>query len=169
MTIEQINDAVMNESKEWLDVGSGKLGRVFVEILGIDNLPNLDIGVFLGSKTDAFVSLEFEDACVRTDIIDDCLSPRWLPWSQRAFIFHMIHSSSHLFLSVFDYDPSIVDDHDLIGRVSIDLTNMRPDTDHLLHYNMYYDTTNISNRESKGTISIRVRIEIEDERKLLLT
>jgi hypothetical protein len=167
MTKNQINDAVMKESKKWLDVGSGKLGRVFVEILGCDNLPNLDIGGFLGNKTDAFVSLVFEDACVRTDVIDDCLSPRWLPWSQRAFIFHMMHSSSHLFLGVFDYDLSIVDDHDLIGRVSIDLTNMRPDTEYLLYYNIY-DTAKVSNRKSKGTISIRVRIEIEDEQKLLL-
>jgi Ca2+-dependent lipid-binding protein len=77
----------------WLDVGSGKLGRVFLEILAADNLPNKDVGVSANDKTDAFVSIVYEDCAVRTDVVADCLSPRWLPWMQRAFIFRMMHSS----------------------------------------------------------------------------
>ena len=170
MTAEQIEAECVKESKQWIDVGSGQLGRVFVEILGCDNLPNLDTGGALGNKTDAFVSLVFEDAVTMTDIIDDSLAPRWMPWSKRAFIFHMMHSSSQLFLGVFDYDEGInpADDHDLVGRVSVDLSNLRKDTLYTLKYNIY-TTARMSNRKSKGSITVRVRLEVEDDRKLLLS
>ena len=64
-----------------------------------------------------------------TDVIDDSLNPRWLPWTKRAFIFHIFHSSSQLFLGVFDYDAGInpADDHDLVGRISVDFSNLRKD------------------------------------------
>ena len=88
----------MKPSYHWIDVGSGRLGKIFVEILFCDKLPNLDTGGVLGNKTDAFVSLVYEDCHVRTDVISDCLSPRWMPWSQRAFVFNMMHTSSQLFL-----------------------------------------------------------------------
>ena len=72
----------MRPSYEWTDIGSGHLGKVFVEVLSCDNLPNMDaVGAFdvktgiLGNKTDPFVSLVYEDCSARTDIIDDCLSP----------------------------------------------------------------------------------------------
>lgn len=124
----------------------------------------------MGNKTDAFVALVFEDAVAQTDIIDDTLAPRWLPWTKRAFIFHLMHSSSQLFLGVFDFDEGInpADDHDLVGRVSVDLSNLIKDTVYTLKYNLY-TTAQRSDRESKGSITIRVRLEIEDERKLLLS
>jgi hypothetical protein len=128
----------------------------------------MDTGGFLGNKTDAFVSLVFEDAYARTDTIDDCLSPRWLPWSNRAFIFHIAHPSSQLFLGVFDYDSGLLDDHDLIGRVSVDLTNLRPDTEYILSYNIC-PSARVGVREILGKITIRLRLEIYDERKLALT
>lgn len=139
MNDETLQREALKESREWVDCGSGSLGRVFVEILGCDGLPNLDSGGFVGNKTDAFCSLVYEDVAVRTDIIDDCLSPRWMPWTRRAFIFHMYHSSSQLYLAVFDYDGGMTpaDYHDLVGRVSIDLSNLRKDTLYTLTYNLY--------------------------------
>lgn len=107
MTHDEIEGETLKESRNWVDAGSGAHGRIFVEILGCDKLPNMDVGGFAGNKTDAFVSLVFEDIYVRTDVIDDCLSPRWPPWSQRAFVFHILHSSSQLFLGVFDYDAGL--------------------------------------------------------------
>lgn len=169
MTDEALQDEVMKESKASVDCGSGSLGRLFVEVLGCDHLPNLDTGGFAGNKSDAFVSLVFEDVAVKTDIIDDCLSPRWMPWTNRAFIFHIYHSSSQLYLGVFDYDDGInpADSHDLVGRVSVDISNLRKDTTYTLSYNLS-TTALMTDRKRKGTVTIRIRLEIEDERKLLL-
>jgi hypothetical protein len=170
MTKKDIEVETPKDSQNWIDVGTGKLGRLFVEILGCDGLPNLDSGGFAGNKTDTFVSLVYEDSTLQTDIIDDSLSPRWLPWTKRAFIFHVFHSSSQLFLGVFDYDESLnpADDHDLIGRVSIDLTNLQKDTIYTLKYEIF-DTARMTNREGRGFITARVRLEIDDDRKLLLS
>lgn len=144
LTKEKIEQETMRPSYEWTDIGSGHLGKVFVEVLSCDNLPNMDsIGAFdvktgvLGNKTDSFVSLVYEDCSARTDIIDDCLSPRWMPWSKRAFIFNCTHTSSSLFLAVFDRDKVPTVNHDLIGRVTIDISNFRPGSTYLLEYNLY--------------------------------
>ena len=168
MTHEQIQTECLQESKQWIDSGSGKLARLFVEILGCDGLPNLDTGG--RNKTDAFVSIVYEDSIFQTDIIDDCLSPRWMPWMKRAFIFHVFHTSSQLFLGVFDCDPGLnpTDDHDLVGRVSIDISNLRKDTVYTLRYNIS-TSARVSERKQWGTITVRLRLEIPDERKMLLS
>jgi C2 domain len=170
MTKEQIEAESGLESHSWVDSGTGRLGRLFLEVLGCDDLPNLDTGGFAGNKTDAFVSIVYEDTVVTTDIIDDCLSPRWMPWSKRAFIFHMFHASSQIYLGVFDYDVSFnpADDHDLVGRVTVDLSNLRKDTVYTLKYNIY-TTSQMSARKRKGTITIRLRLDIDNERQLLLS
>lgn len=169
MTKDALNAECLKPTEQWIDSGSGQLGRIFVEILGCDDLPNLDTGGFAGNKTDAFVSLVFQDSVVMTDIVDDCLAPRWMPWTKRGFIFHMMHGSSQLFLGVFDHDDGInpADDHDLVGRVSVDLSNLRKDTMYTMTYNIY-TTAKMTQRKRKGTITIRLRLEIPDERKLLL-
>ncbi|KAL7547952.1 hypothetical protein ACHAWF_011221 [Thalassiosira exigua] len=136
LTSEKIQEESMRQSYEWTDIGSGSLGKIFVEILGCDGLPNLDSKI-LGDKTDTFVSLVYEDCFARTDTVSDCLSPRWMPWTKRAFIFNMMHTSSQLFLAVFDEDCGVLNSHDLIGRVSIDISNFRPDTVYTLHYNIF--------------------------------
>lgn len=170
MTHEEIVDESRKPSHNWIDAGSGSLGRLLVEVIGCDDLPQLDIGGFVGNFTDAFVSLVFEDAVVQTDVIDDCLNPRWMPWSQRAFSFHMFHSSSQLFIGVFDCDAGLnpADDHDPIGRVSVDISNLRRDTIYNLKYNLY-SSAKMSSRKAKGSISIRLRLELFDERKVLLS
>ncbi len=168
------HDEILHESRKpshnWIDAGSGTLGRLFVEVIGCDDLPQLDVGGFAGNFTDAFVSLVFEDAVCQTDVIADCLNPRWMPWSQRAFIFHVFHSSSQLFIGVFDNDAGMnpADDHDPIGRVSVDVSNLRRDTIYDLKYNLY-SSAKMSSRKPKGSITIRLRLEIFDERKVLLS
>jgi C2 domain len=166
MTEEEIEMEHIKDSQHWIDSGSGKLGKIYIEVLGCDGLPNLDTGGFLGNKTDAFVSIVFEDSVVQTDIIDDCLCPRWLPWMKRAFVFHMAHSSSQLLVGVFDNDIGM-DDHDLIGKVSVDLTNLHKDTIYTLQYDIF-KSSQMSTRKAKGSITLRIRMEIDDERKLLL-
>jgi hypothetical protein len=167
MSKDNIKAESLRESHHWIDAGSGKLARLFVEVICCEGLPNLDTGG--RNKTDAFVAVVFEDSYVTTDVIDDCLSPYWLPWMKRAFIFHMFHSSSQLYLGVFDHDISInpADDHDLIGRVSVDISNLHRDTTYLLKYNIY-PTARMTERKDMGSVTIRLRLDIEDERKLLL-
>ena len=170
MTKEQIEAECLKESTHWVDAGTGRLGRLFVEILGCDDLPNLDAGGFAGNLTDTFVSLVYEDAVVQTDVIDDSLTPRWMPWTRRAFIFHVFHSSSQLFLGVFDHDGGInpADDHDLIGRISVDLSNLHKDTVYTLTYKLY-TTARMSARKYMGSMTLRLRLEIDDDRQVLLS
>ena len=87
----QIEYQTLLPSKRWIEAGDSDLGMmIYLEILKCDNLPNMDSGHF-GDYTDAFVAIVFEDNLMRTDVIDDELSPRWLPWTQRAFAFPMKH------------------------------------------------------------------------------
>jgi C2 domain len=177
MSYDEIQEECMKDSLNWLEKGSGRFGRLFVEIIGCDDLPNLDTGGFAGNKTDSFVSLVYEDTLAQTDIIDDSLSPRWMPWTKRAFIFHMFHSSSDLFVAVFDHDGTMnpADDHDFIGRVAVDVSKFRKDTIYTLRYDLH-TTSRMANlpgkrnyRNRMGTITLRIRLEIEDEQKQILS
>jgi hypothetical protein len=170
LTKDKLDEESLKESYEWLDIGSGNLGKIFVEVIKCDNLPNMDSGGTFGNKTDAFASLVYEDCVVSTDIISNCLSPRWMPWGQRAFIFNMMHTSSQLFVAIFDSDRNVaLNNHDLCGRVSIDLSNFRPDTVYLLDYNLF-PTAKSGPRDAKyGTITIRLRLELADEKVLVLS
>ena len=142
MTHEDLEKEVQRPSKKWIDLSGGEnlsdtvLGTVFIEVIKCTKLPQMDIGSALGNKTDAFVSVVYENNHGFTDVINDKLSPSWPPWSRRAFVFNMINPSSQLFLGVFDYDASIIDDHDFIGRVTVELTPFSPRTEYILNYNL---------------------------------
>ncbi|KAL7446886.1 hypothetical protein ACHAXM_011668 [Skeletonema potamos] len=167
LTKEQIDEEALKPSHSWLDIGSGNLGKIFVEVISCDGLPNMDPSLGVGNVSDAFVSLVYEDCFARTHTVDDCLSPRFMPWSRRAFIFNMMHTSSQLFVGVFDEDPHT--SHELIGRVTVDLTNFIPNMVYTMKYNLY-PTAKCNQRENKyGTITIRLRMDLEDERTLLLS
>ena len=166
LTKEQIEEEVLKPSHNWLNIGSGNLGKVFVEVIKCDGLPNKDSGAF-GDMTDAFVSLVYEDCFARTHTVDDCLSPRFPPWSRRAFVFNMMHTSSQLFVGVFDSDIHTA--HDLIGRVSVDLTNLIPNMVYTLKYNLHPSAKCNPRDKDCGSITIRVRMELEDERTLLMS
>jgi hypothetical protein len=165
MTMEQMESEVLGESREWIDAGTGTLGRLFVEVLSCTGLPNLDTGGFTGNLTDAFACLLFEDVWSQTDIIDDDLNPKWMPWTKRAFIFHMFHPSSQLYIGIFDHDA--VQNHDLIGRVAVNVSNLQPDTVYTLTYELF-PSGKWNVRDPKGKVTILLRMEIDDDRKLLL-
>lgn len=169
----------MKPSEEWIKVGKPDApGKVFVEVLACDGLPNLDTPSLLNinNLTDAFCCLILEDSIVNTSYISDNLSPRWMPTGDnRAFCFGVEHPSSHLYLGVFNHNSA----HKLykpmnafrewihtpIGRVLINLTNFYPDTVYTLHYNLYEVSSDAAKdrREGNhnGTITIRLRIEWE--------
>jgi C2 domain len=162
-----IQKLTMASSHEWVEAGSGNLGKVYLEILSCKDLPNVDVGEVVGNVTDSFIAAVFEDAMVQTNVVDDELSPHWLPWTQRAFLFKMIHPASTLYLAAFDYDLGITN-HQALGRVAVNISNLQPGTDYTLTYKLY-PSANVTERTAAGSITIRLRIEYNDEREALLT
>jgi hypothetical protein len=163
----ELNLETRKPSSNWVEAGSGKLGRLYVEVLSCHDLPNVDVGEAVGNVTDSFVALVFEDAFVETPVIDDELNPRWLPWTQRAFCFGIMHPASMLYIGVFDYDLGITD-HEPIGRVAVNVSNLQRDTQYTLRYNLF-KSSNVTDRTPQGQITIRLRIELFDEKAALLT
>jgi hypothetical protein len=178
MTEEQINAEALKPSTRWISAGSGSkpIGKMYFEVIGCDGLPNMDASVvqtvatagLLTGKTDAYVCIIYEDSIVNTDVIYDTLHPRWLPWTQRAFVFDIMHPSSQLMLAVLDFDSANpMDDDDPIGRVTMDPSNLRPMTDYTMQFDLVTSSL-VANRKMNGTITIRVRVEWENERKALI-
>eukprot|EP00980_Cylindrotheca_fusiformis_P028588 scaffold22613_cov126-Cylindrotheca_fusiformis.AAC.8 len=158
----EIEAEALKPSREWLSLSSGKNGRLFVEMIGADDLPNTDTF----GKTDPFAIVIYEDSYGKTDIIDDCLSPRWMPWSRRAFVFNIDHASSDLRVGIFDYDSTW--NHDMIGRVAISVSQLRPSTEYVLSYNLYEDSVS-PEREAKGTVTLRLRVELDNPKALVMS
>jgi hypothetical protein len=155
-------------STKWVEAGSGTIGQLFVEILSCDDLPNLDSapgGEMIGNFTDSFCTMVYEDTCAMTDVIYDELSPRWMPWTNRAFSFNVMHPASILYLGVFDFD--VLGSHDPIGRVAVNVCNLQRDTIHTLNYNLY-PSSNVTERKAAGSITIRLRMKWFDPRAALL-
>lgn len=156
MTQEQIYKEALKPSKKWVNAGHGHIGKIYLEILACDNLPRMDINP--NDDTDPFVGIVFEDNLLRTDMIWDEPNPRWMPWTMRAFCLNVRHPTSLLMIGVFDYDETIIDDHDPIGRVVINTAKFYSDTEYLLRYNLHHDPRQ-QDESSRGSILIRLRLE----------
>ncbi len=123
-------------SRSWVEAGSGNLGQVKVEILRCEGLPNKDLVRLCGNKTDPFVSLVYEDCLVQTDRLSDCLSPMWMPWTQRAFVFNRMHALSSIYIGVFNHVIGPYKHHGC-GRVTVDLRELQPNTVYTLKYELF--------------------------------
>jgi hypothetical protein len=153
-------------SRQWIEAGSGTLGRLYLEVLSCHDLPNVDIGNAVGNQTDAFVSVVYGDALAETSVIDDELSPHWPPWTQRAFVFQMMHPSQVLYLAVFGYKRGLLN-HVPIGRVEINPVNLQRDTEYNLQYSLS-QSSHVTDRKARGTIRVRLRMEVNNERVSLM-
>jgi hypothetical protein len=187
----QLKEITLEPSRQWVETGSTcssssrsipdmnennckKLGRLFVEVLSCHNLPNVDYGNAVGNQTDAFVTLIYGDAMAQTPILDDELSPHWPPWTQRAFVFGMLHPSHTLYVAVFGYKRGVFS-HVPIGRCEINpLTLQQPNTEYTLEYDLF-PASHVMNRDNKNKsndvrprIRIRIRQDVEDPRAFLL-
>jgi hypothetical protein len=166
MTPQEITLKTRWPSQRWIEAGSGSLGKIYLEILACHDLPNVDVGEAVGNVTDSFICAVFEDSVAMTEVIDDELSPHWLPWTQRAFCFGMMHPASILYLGAFDYDLGI-GSHEALGRVAVNLCNLQRNTMYTLKYNLY-PSSNVTDRTKNGSITIRLRVECFDEKAALL-
>lgn len=152
---EELDHTSLDPSTNWIEaVGDDQdLGKLYFEIISVKGMPNLDSGQ-LGDMTDCFICSVFEDNIVRTDVIYDELSPRFMPWTQRAFVFPIKHPSSLLFVGAFDYDA--LGNHDPVGRVVVDMNNFHGNTVYLLDYKLHHA---LDKDDDRGTIRLRLRIE----------
>jgi hypothetical protein len=155
LTKNELHKTSLNPSTNWVEaVGDDDdLGKLYFEVISVKGMPNLDSGQ-LGDVTDCFICSVFEDNIVRTDVIYDELSPRFMPWTQRAFVFPIKHPSSLLFVGAFDFDA--LGNHDPVGRVVVDMNNFHGDTVYLLDYKLHHAP---EQDDDRGTIRIRLRTE----------
>jgi hypothetical protein len=148
---EEMLHEMFQPSSNWIECGTDtkeSLGTVYLEILRCEGLPNMDSGESFGNKTDAFVCAIFEESLVQTDVIDDRLSPMWMPWSQRAFCFHIRHPLSQMFISVNDFDLGPTG-HEGIGKIVVNLNHFEADVVYTLKYKIH-PASNIYDREVSG-------------------
>jgi hypothetical protein len=137
LTESEMIDYANSPSKKWVEAGSGRLGRVYVEVIACEGLKNnKKIEKLVRKKTDPFICLIYEDCLVETDVIKNCNNPLFMPWTQRAFVFNTMSSLSSLYLGVFDYDYGPFQ-HKGLGRVTVDLRELKPRTTYTLKYNLY--------------------------------
>ena len=158
MTKDELDQRSLDPSTNWIEaIGDEQdLGELYFEVIRVSDMPNLDSGQ-LGDMTDCFICSVFEDNIVRTDVIYDELSPRFMPWTQRAFVFPIKNPSSLLFIGAFDYD--VLGNHDPVGRVVVDMNNFHDNTVYLLDFKLHHS---IYKDDDRGTIRIRLRIEWKD-------
>lgn len=141
MSKEDIHQEAMKPTTHWVESGSGRIGRIYLEVLGCDDLPNMDYPNPITNRitTDTFMCCVMEDNIVNTDVIANSTSPRWMPWCRRGFVFNVEHPSSNILVGVFDWDDeksevqkamsvAATDVHDPIGRIEINVANAFPNT-----------------------------------------
>lgn len=161
MSAAEMNEAVQKPSTKWVTAGDfdSAVAVLHLEILEGRNLPVMD---FVSS--DAVGIVVVEDVAVRTDVIWDDLNPKWPHWSVRAFAVAVQSLESLVFLALFDYDETPLDDHDPIGRIVLKPTSFRPGLTYTLVYPLVGD-----HHKEDATIKLRLRVEwkIHDERSLL--
>ena len=66
-----------------------------------------------------------------------------------------------------DYDLGPME-HECIGRVALDISKLSQDTLYTQTYHLYESPNLTEQGEDVGTITVRLRIEIADEKKYLL-
>ncbi len=130
-------------------------------------LPQLQPKLDKLSKTDAVCYFVCGPFAFASDVIDGVLSPVWPSKSRRACIFPLFHGYQKLFVGVFDDDGPGAND-DFAGRVVIEISRLRPNSvyDIFLPLRFYQ---NVYVNKPRGVVHLRLRVEWNNERKVLLS
>lgn len=139
----------------------GRIGSVRVEVLGCISLNR--------SKPDVCAYIISGDAAYCTDVIQGYRSPMWPSACKRSAVFPVHHAFAKVFIGVFDVRKRANKDNDVFcGRVVLDLSNIRPDTE--------YDTTMplrvssfVYDKRKRGVIRIRFSVHWFSERAVVLS
>ena len=126
-----------------------RIGLVKVELLGAYGLPKLD----RFGKTDLYAIMIVGGNVFRTDTIDDNYSPVFLPRTKRGAIFPLYVPYEQLYVGGFDDDGDYLSD-DFVGRVSVDLSRLKPHVSYDITLKMRESDTMYS-RKAKGAIRLR--------------
>ena len=165
----EIDSAADNEvfkaSEKWITVGTGELGKLFLEIISCDGL---EASGNESKQIDSFVSIVYEDSFVTTDIVHGGDSPRWLSKNARSFVFNMKHPSSMVNLAVHQFEESDMENSNAIGRVCINISKLSPNTEYCLTYHLH-ESSEVKIRRKTGCITLRVRLEIQNRARMLFT
>ncbi len=70
-----------------------------------------------------------------------------------------MHSTAELFVGVFDYDGTDLNDHDGCGRITIDPSKFENKMEYVVTYNLYESKRNPSCRNPQGAITLRICVE----------
>jgi hypothetical protein len=126
-----------------------RIGLVKVELLGAYGLPKLD----RFGKTDLYAIMIVGSNVFRTDTIDDNYSPVFLPRTKRGAVFPIYVPYEQLYVGGFDDDGDFLSD-DFVGRVSVDLSRLKPHVSYDVTLKMRESDTMYS-RKARGAIRLR--------------
>lgn len=71
---------------------------------------------------------------------------------------NMLHPSSQLMIGVFDHDSGFTEGgHDFIGRVVVNLSNLRPNVLYTTKYDLHRSPRH--SRTPHGSVTLRLRLE----------
>ncbi|GMH46782.1 hypothetical protein TrRE_jg12267, partial [Triparma retinervis] len=139
-----------------------RIGLVKVELLGAYGLPKLD----RFGKTDLYAIMIVGSNVFRTDTIDDNYSPVFLPRTKRGAVFPIYVPYEQLYVGGFDDDGDFLSD-DFVGRVSVDLSRLKPHVSYDVTLKMRESDTMYS-RKARGAIRLRIEITEYVEPRLAL-
>lgn len=155
MSKVKIEHECIKPSLRWIKSGKGHVGRLFVELIKCDH--------FL-SSFNAFAGIVVEDTFVKTDMIQSCKKPRWMPWSRRSFILPIVHPRSPVILGIFHHEKIGYDRP--VGRVVIDLAKLKNHVEYFLTFRLHSDPI-LRQKKPAGTVTLRVRLEWKEEIDLM--
>jgi hypothetical protein len=138
----------------------GRIGSLRVEILGCVGLDRL--------KPDVSVYAICGDCAFTSDIISGVRSPMWPNSSKRAAVFPLHHAYAKLFLAVFDITKKSNEADFFCGRVSIDIPQLRPDTEYDVTFPLRTSAF-IYDRRPRGVLRVRFSMHWFSERAAILS
>lgn len=133
-------------------------------------------------KPNTVVYMSIGDCVFASDIITNCKSPLWHPMSRRAARFPVFHAYTRLNVGVFDVTDSSTPDNiaanahndkkkesrshqrndKFLGKVTIDLCSLRPDTEYTITLPLRYSNT-VYDRRPRGLIRLRLSLHWKNE------
>jgi len=193
LTQEELDKVIWEPSTSWtVCYGKGSLGKLYVEVIECNDLlyrhkQRTRKSTVAEKKVDPFITIIHEDSIVSSDALPDCKNPRFLPWSRRAFKFHVEHSYSPIYIGVYDYEESRLNLGGLkkkmtrnqkvknsngkrkfeeIGRAAISIQKLKSNVEYNMVYDLYRSGETSHQRIKQGSITLRICLRWYNERRV---
>jgi len=122
-------------------------------------------------KSDPYAVFVLEEHAIKTDYIEQCLSPIYPSLCRRSAKFPIKQACSTLYVGAFDYDGDAnpLDDDDPLGRIAIKLSAIRPNTEYDVTYPFQHSELTALKGE-RGFIRLRYYLDWNhNDRQVLLS